>query len=114
MKQINYYITCITEHTMIYYIPISDTSFELSVFFWLSDTENWINKLRFSDSISLSFKTRKTLVTFFAATLCNDTSKHGTIDGKCDDVTSRNETYRQTFPQFFLRIKDQKQFIKSV
>ena len=47
-----------------YYIPINDTSFELSVF-WPSDTENWINKLRFSDSISLSFKTRLTSVTCF-------------------------------------------------
>ena len=45
-----------------YYIPISDTSFELSVF-WPSDTESRINELRFSDSISLSFKTRLTLVT---------------------------------------------------
>ena len=38
----------------IYYIPINDTSFELSVS-WLSDTESWINELRFSDSVSLSF-----------------------------------------------------------
>ena len=43
--------------TDLYYIPINDTSFELSVF-WPSDTESWINELRFSDSISLSFKTR--------------------------------------------------------
>ena len=47
-----------------YYIPINDTSFELSVF-WPSDTENRINELRFSDSISVSFKTRLTLVTCF-------------------------------------------------
>ena len=51
-----------------YFIPIHDTSFELSVF-WPSDTESRINELRFSDSISLSFKTRLTLVTCFAATL---------------------------------------------
>ena len=44
-----------------YYIPINDTSFELSVF-WLSDAESRINKLRFSDLVSLSFKTRLTLV----------------------------------------------------
>ena len=47
-----------------YYIPINDTSFELSVF-WLSDTESRINELRFSDSVSLSFKTRLTSVTCF-------------------------------------------------
>ena len=33
-----------------YYIPINDTSFELSVF-WTSETESQINELRFSDSI---------------------------------------------------------------
>ena len=57
--------------TFIYYIPINDTTFELSVF-WPADTENRpddsenrINELRFSDSISLSFKTRLMLVTCF-------------------------------------------------
>ena len=50
-----------------YYVPINDTSFELS-FFWLSDTESRINELRFSDSISLSFKMSITSVTVFAAT----------------------------------------------
>ena len=48
----------------LYYIPITDTTSELSVF-WPSDTENRINELRFSDSISLSFKTRLTSVTCF-------------------------------------------------
>ena len=45
---------------MSYYIhvPINDTTFELSAF-WPSDTESQIN--RFSESISLSFKTRLTL-----------------------------------------------------
>ena len=47
-----------------YYIPINDTSFELSVF-WLSDTEKRINELRFSDSVSLSFKTRLMSVSCF-------------------------------------------------
>ena len=47
-----------------YYIPINDTTLELSVF-WPSDTESCINKLRFSDSVSLSFKTRLTSVTCF-------------------------------------------------
>ena len=47
-----------------YYIPINDTAFELSVF-WPSDTESQINELRFSDSVSLSFKTRLTSVTCF-------------------------------------------------
>ena len=50
----------------LYYIPINDTTFKLSVF-WPYDTESRINKLRFkfSDSVSLSFKTRLTLVTCF-------------------------------------------------
>ena len=54
-----------------YYIPINDTTFKLSVF-WPSDTESQINKLRFSDSVSLSFKTRLTSVTSFCSdvTLC--------------------------------------------
>ena len=45
-------------------MPINDTSIELSVF-WLSDTESQINKLRFSNSLSLSFKTRLLSVTCF-------------------------------------------------
>ena len=48
----------------LYYIPINDTCFELSVFL-LSDTESRINELRFSDSASLSFKTRLTSVNCF-------------------------------------------------
>ena len=48
----------------LYYIPINDTTFKLSVF-WPSDTESWINELRFSGSVSLSFKTRLTRVTCF-------------------------------------------------
>ena len=47
-----------------YYIPINDRTLELSVF-WPSDTDSRINKLRFSESISLSFKTRLTSVTCF-------------------------------------------------
>ena len=47
-----------------YYIPITDTTLELSVF-WPADTESRINELRFSESISLSFKTRLTSVTCF-------------------------------------------------
>ena len=50
--------------TSFYYIPITDTTLELSVF-WPSDTESRINELRFSESISLSFKTRLTSVTCF-------------------------------------------------
>ena len=48
----------------LYYIPINDTTFELSVF-WPSDTESCINELRFSDSVSISFITRLTSVTSF-------------------------------------------------
>ena len=86
-------------------VPINDTTFELSVF-WPSDAESQINELRFSDSISLSFKTRLTLVTFFAATLLKVDFKHGTRDRKHDYFTSRNETLRQMYPQFFC-IKDE-------
>ena len=84
----------------IYYIPINDATLELSVF-WPSDTESRINELRFSESISISFKTRLRLVTCFAATLRKINCKHGTREGKHVDVTSRNLTLWQTFPQFF-------------
>ena len=47
-----------------YYIPINDTTLELSVF-WPSDTESRINELSFSESISLSFKTSLTSITCF-------------------------------------------------
>ena len=53
---------------LLFSIHINDTSFELS-FFWQYDTESRINELRYSDSVSLSFKTRLTSVTCFAATL---------------------------------------------
>ena len=62
-----------------YYIPINDTSFELSVF-WLSDTESQINELMFSDSVSLSFKMRLTSVTCFWGALRKVNFKHGTRD----------------------------------
>ena len=52
------------ENYKCYYIPVNDTMFELSVF-WPSETESRINELRFSDSISLSFKMRLTSVTCF-------------------------------------------------
>ena len=48
--------------TAVCYIPINDTTFELSVF-WPYDTESRINELRFS--ASLSFKTRLLSVTCF-------------------------------------------------
>ena len=69
-------------------IPINYTTFELFVF-WPSDTEN---KLRFSDSVSLSIKTRLNWLPVFAATLHKVNFKHGTTDRKHDDVTSRNVT----------------------
>ena len=84
-----------------YYIPITDTTLELSVF-WPSDTESRINELRFSESISLSFKTKANVrLPAFVATLGKGNGKHGTRDGKHFDVTSRNVTLWQTFPQFF-------------
>ena len=55
---------CQVVEKIFYYIPITDTTFELSAF-WLSDTESRINELRFSDSVSLSLKKRLTSVTCF-------------------------------------------------
>ena len=78
-----YYIS----DNIFYYIPMNDTTLELSVF-WPSDTESRINELRFSECISLSFKTRLTSVTCFSATLRKVNFKHGTKDGKHDDITS--------------------------
>ena len=60
----NYKVNPCHANYFIHYIPINDTSFELSVF-WLFDTESRINELRFSDSVSLSFKTRLRSVTGF-------------------------------------------------
>ena len=60
LGQVQVYIV----NKILYYIPINDTTLELSVF-WPSDTESRINELRFSESISLSFKTRLTSVTCF-------------------------------------------------
>ena len=74
-----------------YYIPINDTNFEMSVF-WSIATEIQINDLRFSYSISLSFKMRLTPVTCLTATLPKVNFKHGTRDRKHDDVTLRIET----------------------
>ena len=59
--------TMFEPNIIFYYIPITDTTLGLSVF-WLPDTESRINELRFSESISLSFKTRLTSVTCF----CDD------------------------------------------
>ena len=92
----------------IYYIPINDTTFKLSVF-WPSDTESRINELRFSDSVSLSFKTRLMLVTCFCGDITYSKFQAWTRDGKHDDVTSRNVTLWQTFPEFF-GIRDQNRF----
>ena len=52
-------LTAVSMSKTLYYIPINDMTLELSVF-WPSDTESRINKLRFSESISLSFKRRLT------------------------------------------------------
>ena len=64
-----------------YYISINDTFFELHLF-WLSDTECCI-KLTFSESVSLSLKTR--LMVFVMMTLLNmpqETSNVGIITFK--------------------------------
>ena len=63
-----------------------------------------INKLRLSDSISLSFKMRLTLAPVFVATLCKLNFMHGTRGQKHDDIISRNEMQRQTFSEAILFI----------
>ena len=75
IRALSYYetdvhIVNILNGNIIYYIPTTDTTLELSVF-WPSDTESRINELRFSESISLSFKTRLTSVTCF----CGDVTQ---------------------------------------
>ena len=56
----------------IYYLYY-ETSFELYVF-WPSDTERLINELRFSNSVSLYFKTRITAITCFVVMLHEEIS----------------------------------------
>ena len=73
------------------YIPINDTTLELSVF-WPSDTESRINELRFSESISLSFKTRLTSVTCFYGDVTQSNFQAWNQRRKHDDVTSYNMT----------------------
>ena len=51
-------------------------------------TESRSKELRFSDSISLSFKTKLMLLPAFGAKLRKVNFKHGTSDRKHDDVTS--------------------------
>ena len=77
---------------MLDYIPILDTPFELSVF-WPSDTEIRLNELKFSDSYHYHYLKRGSCrLPVFAATLLKVYFKHGTRDGKHDDVTSRSQT----------------------
>ena len=92
----------------VYYIPITDTTLELSVF-CPSDTESQINELRFSESISLSFKTRLRSVTCFFGDVTYYKLQAWNQRRKNIDVTSRNVTLWQMFPQFF-GIKDQNGF----
>ena len=85
------YLMLSKKNNQIYYLPINNSSFELSVF-WLSDTECMINELRFSDSVSLSFKTRLTSVSCFAATLRKVNFQAWNQRWKHDDMKSRNVT----------------------
>ena len=64
VRSYHIYYTTLLYDKIDYFILITDTTLELSVF-WPSDTESWINELRFSESISLSFKMRLTSVTCF-------------------------------------------------
>ena len=84
-------------------MPINDTTFELSVF-GPFDTESRIKELRFFYHYPL--KRGKRRLPVFEVALRKVNFKHGTRDGKHDDITSRNETLRRTFWQFFW-IKDQ-------
>ena len=62
MSLLSFLITYTLYDLLYYYIPITDRTLQLSIF-WPSDTESRINELRFSESISLFFKTRLTSVT---------------------------------------------------
>ena len=83
----------------------------LNSVFWPSDTESCINELRFSDSVSLSFKTRLTSVTCFCRCVTLSKFQAWYKRRKHYDVTSRNVTLWQTFPHF-LGLKT-KQVLKS-
>ena len=65
----------------IYYIPIYNTTFELSVF-WPSDTESWINELSFFYFVSLSFKLRLTLVSCF----CGDVKLISSMEPEIENM----------------------------
>ena len=67
-----------------YYIPINDTSFEMS-FFWPPGKVSRISELSFSDALSLSFKMRLTLVTCFCGVILISSR-----DGTHDDLISSN------------------------
>ena len=60
----NFWIFKCKNGAKIYYTSINNSSLELFVF-WPTDTESLIKELSFSDYVSLSFKTRLTLVTCF-------------------------------------------------
>ena len=62
--KISYRLLVYLTRFTVYYIPTTDTTLELSLF-WPSDAESRINELRFSESISLSFKMRLTSITCF-------------------------------------------------
>ena len=65
------------------YIPIYVTHL-LNCLFLPFDTDSQINKLRLSDSVSPSFKTRLTSVNCFCSDFLN--FKHGTRNRKHDDA----------------------------
>ena len=64
----NQILTHIMLDIFLYYIPINDPAFELSVF-WPSDTESRINELRFSESNHYLLKRDLRRLPAFAATL---------------------------------------------
>ena len=64
----------------------------LNCVFWPSDSESRVKDQRFSDSVSLPFKTRlMPFNCFFAVMLRKVYFKHGTRDRKHDDLTPGNE-----------------------
>ena len=69
----------------------------LNSVFWPSDIESRIFRFRIT-----VLENEAMLVTFFfAMMLCKVNFKHGTREGKHDDVTSRNKTLKANIPNFF-------------
>ena len=78
----------------------------LSVF-WQSQ----INKLKFSNSLSLSFKMRPSLATSFCSDIIKINFKQGTRNGKHNDVKKLNFSKSKTKTIYKIRIMSEKRYI---